>query len=198
MSVTDNRVPRLLSFLPWATSCLDVPFPCCYPNGWSTLNDTPISSRHSCVLLRGHRMVHLSLQVFHHFFTAVIVYKPEEITRTWWHGALKARTVCWVWMWPSTFGFPCFFYFILFFYCKMGALFMYIRFLNSLTWCQFIPILCISVCVFSWNKTNNPEPWNKLDPTYQYKVIQNIQVFSVRKLGQHSNCNLHFCWMQIL
>lgn len=25
---------------------------------------------------------------------------------------------------------------------------------------------------FSWNKTDNPEPWNNLDPTYQYKVIQ--------------------------
>ncbi|KAI3357272.1 hypothetical protein L3Q82_015727 [Scortum barcoo] len=22
----------------------------------------------------------------------------------------------------------------------------------------------------TWNKTNNPEPWNKLDPTYQYKL----------------------------
>uniref|UniRef100_A0A3P8QSE5 NDUFA4 mitochondrial complex associated like 2a n=1 Tax=Astatotilapia calliptera TaxID=8154 RepID=A0A3P8QSE5_ASTCA len=21
----------------------------------------------------------------------------------------------------------------------------------------------------TWDKTNNPEPWNKLDPTYQYK-----------------------------
>uniref|UniRef100_A0A672YXD8 NADH dehydrogenase [ubiquinone] 1 alpha subcomplex subunit 4-like 2 n=1 Tax=Sphaeramia orbicularis TaxID=375764 RepID=A0A672YXD8_9TELE len=21
----------------------------------------------------------------------------------------------------------------------------------------------------TWNKTQNPEPWNKLDPTYQYK-----------------------------
>uniref|UniRef100_A0A8C4Z7X1 NDUFA4 mitochondrial complex associated like 2 n=1 Tax=Gadus morhua TaxID=8049 RepID=A0A8C4Z7X1_GADMO len=21
-----------------------------------------------------------------------------------------------------------------------------------------------------WDKRNNPEPWNKLDPTYQYKV----------------------------
>ncbi|XP_069546695.1 cytochrome c oxidase subunit NDUFA4-like isoform X2 [Brachyistius frenatus] len=21
-----------------------------------------------------------------------------------------------------------------------------------------------------WDKKNNPEPWNKLDPTYQYKV----------------------------
>ncbi|KAF6735487.1 NADH dehydrogenase [ubiquinone] 1 alpha subcomplex subunit 4-like 2 [Oryzias melastigma] len=23
----------------------------------------------------------------------------------------------------------------------------------------------------SWNKTSNPEPWNKLDPTYQYKFV---------------------------
>ncbi|KAM7404459.1 hypothetical protein PAMP_011804 [Pampus punctatissimus] len=22
-----------------------------------------------------------------------------------------------------------------------------------------------------WNKTKNPEPWNKLDPTYQYKFV---------------------------
>ncbi|AWP02546.1 putative NADH dehydrogenase [Scophthalmus maximus] len=22
-----------------------------------------------------------------------------------------------------------------------------------------------------WNKTDNPEPWNKLDPTYQYKFV---------------------------
>ncbi|XP_005986323.1 NADH dehydrogenase [ubiquinone] 1 alpha subcomplex subunit 4-like 2 [Latimeria chalumnae] len=23
----------------------------------------------------------------------------------------------------------------------------------------------------SWDKKNNPEPWNKLDPTYQYKFV---------------------------
>ncbi|XP_077579479.1 NADH dehydrogenase [ubiquinone] 1 alpha subcomplex subunit 4-like 2 [Stigmatopora nigra] len=23
----------------------------------------------------------------------------------------------------------------------------------------------------TWDKTNNPEPWNKLDPTYQYKFV---------------------------
>ncbi|XP_020796508.1 NADH dehydrogenase [ubiquinone] 1 alpha subcomplex subunit 4-like 2 [Boleophthalmus pectinirostris] len=23
----------------------------------------------------------------------------------------------------------------------------------------------------TWNKTKNPEPWNKLDPTYQYKFM---------------------------
>ncbi|XP_034027623.1 NADH dehydrogenase [ubiquinone] 1 alpha subcomplex subunit 4-like 2 [Thalassophryne amazonica] len=22
-----------------------------------------------------------------------------------------------------------------------------------------------------WNKTNNPEPWNKLEPTYQHKLV---------------------------
>nr|XP_020474865.1 NADH dehydrogenase [ubiquinone] 1 alpha subcomplex subunit 4-like 2 [Monopterus albus] len=22
-----------------------------------------------------------------------------------------------------------------------------------------------------WDKTNNPEPWSKLDPTYQYKFL---------------------------
>ncbi|GLD45852.1 NADH dehydrogenase [ubiquinone] 1 alpha subcomplex subunit 4-like 2 [Lates calcarifer] len=22
-----------------------------------------------------------------------------------------------------------------------------------------------------WNKTKDPEPWNKLDPTYQYKFV---------------------------
>lgn len=38
----------------------------------------------------------------------------------------------------------------------------------------------ISVHVFSWNKTDNPEPWNKLDPTYQYKVIQHtIHTYSL-------------------
>ncbi|KAM4526986.1 cytochrome c oxidase subunit NDUFA4-like [Fundulus diaphanus] len=24
----------------------------------------------------------------------------------------------------------------------------------------------------SWDRTNNPEPWNKLDPTYQYKLFR--------------------------
>lgn len=23
----------------------------------------------------------------------------------------------------------------------------------------------------TWNKTKNPEPWNNLDPTYQYKFV---------------------------
>ncbi|XP_074500887.1 NADH dehydrogenase [ubiquinone] 1 alpha subcomplex subunit 4-like 2 [Sebastes fasciatus] len=23
----------------------------------------------------------------------------------------------------------------------------------------------------TWDKSNNPEPWNKLDPTYQYKFV---------------------------
>ncbi|CDQ69778.1 cytochrome c oxidase subunit NDUFA4 [Oncorhynchus mykiss] len=23
----------------------------------------------------------------------------------------------------------------------------------------------------NWNKKNNPEPWNQLDPTYQYKFL---------------------------
>ncbi|XP_029012564.1 NADH dehydrogenase [ubiquinone] 1 alpha subcomplex subunit 4-like 2 isoform X2 [Betta splendens] len=23
----------------------------------------------------------------------------------------------------------------------------------------------------TWNKSSNPEPWNKLDPTYQYKFV---------------------------
>lgn len=47
---------------------------------------------------------------------------------------------------------------------EMRALFMYIRFINMMPVYPF----CI---VFSWNKTKDPEPWNKLDPTYQYKVI---------------------------
>ncbi|XP_045885585.1 cytochrome c oxidase subunit NDUFA4 isoform X1 [Micropterus dolomieu] len=25
--------------------------------------------------------------------------------------------------------------------------------------------------VIFWDKKNNPEPWNKLDPTYQYKFL---------------------------
>ncbi|XP_013860121.1 NADH dehydrogenase [ubiquinone] 1 alpha subcomplex subunit 4-like 2 [Austrofundulus limnaeus] len=25
--------------------------------------------------------------------------------------------------------------------------------------------------VILWDKKNNPEPWNKLDPTYQYKFV---------------------------
>uniref|UniRef100_A0A8C7NBW8 Uncharacterized protein n=1 Tax=Oncorhynchus kisutch TaxID=8019 RepID=A0A8C7NBW8_ONCKI len=29
----------------------------------------------------------------------------------------------------------------------------------------------------TWNKKNNPEPWNQLDPTYQYKAyIQRVNV----------------------
>ncbi|KAK7145361.1 hypothetical protein R3I94_011457 [Phoxinus phoxinus] len=23
----------------------------------------------------------------------------------------------------------------------------------------------------SWDRRNNPEPWNRLDPTYQYKLV---------------------------
>lgn len=42
-----------------------------------------------------------------------------------------------------------------------------------------VPSYPNSVCVFSWDKTKNPEPWNNLDPTYQYKVIQHIHKYSV-------------------
>jgi len=37
-------------------------------------------------------------------------------------------------------------------------------------------ILYVFACLFSWNKTENPEPWNKLDPTYQYKVMHHTYV----------------------
>lgn len=39
-----------------------------------------------------------------------------------------------------------------------------------------------SVYVFSWNKTSNPEPWNKLDPTYQYKVTHSVYIHPYEKL----------------
>ncbi|KAG7494347.1 cytochrome c oxidase subunit NDUFA4-like [Solea senegalensis] len=29
-----------------------------------------------------------------------------------------------------------------------------------------------------WDKKNNPEPWNKLDPTYQYKSKERFLGFS--------------------
>lgn len=51
---------------------------------------------------------------------------------------------------------------------EMRGLFLHIRFPKSLN--IYCP-MCVHVFVFSWNKTTNPEPWNKLDPTYQYKVI---------------------------
>lgn len=34
----------------------------------------------------------------------------------------------------------------------------------------FFPSLWISYICSFWDKKSNPEPWNKLDPTYQYKV----------------------------
>ncbi|XP_028301870.1 cytochrome c oxidase subunit NDUFA4, partial [Gouania willdenowi] len=35
-----------------------------------------------------------------------------------------------------------------------------------------------------WDKRNNPEPWNKLDPTYQYKVTAiNNEYKSLKKEG---------------
>ncbi|XP_078139948.1 cytochrome c oxidase subunit NDUFA4 [Centroberyx gerrardi] len=35
-----------------------------------------------------------------------------------------------------------------------------------------------------WNKKNNPEPWNKLDPTYQYKFVAvNTDYKSLKKEG---------------
>uniref|UniRef100_A0A8C5I240 NDUFA4 mitochondrial complex associated like 2 n=1 Tax=Gouania willdenowi TaxID=441366 RepID=A0A8C5I240_GOUWI len=33
-----------------------------------------------------------------------------------------------------------------------------------------------------WDKRNNPEPWNKLDPTYQYKVTADLSP-SLKKEG---------------
>uniref|UniRef100_A0A674P0Q6 NDUFA4 mitochondrial complex associated like 2 n=1 Tax=Takifugu rubripes TaxID=31033 RepID=A0A674P0Q6_TAKRU len=30
----------------------------------------------------------------------------------------------------------------------------------------------------TWNKTSNPEPWNQLDPTYQYKVTTCTRIHS--------------------
>lgn len=37
----------------------------------------------------------------------------------------------------------------------------------------FIWRSCNHVCSL-WDKKNNPEPWNKLDPTYQYKVTNPV------------------------
>ncbi|KAM8913524.1 cytochrome c oxidase subunit NDUFA4 [Spinachia spinachia] len=35
-----------------------------------------------------------------------------------------------------------------------------------------------------WNKKNNPEPWNKLDPTYQYKFVAvNTDYKNLKKEG---------------
>ncbi|KAM6977473.1 NADH dehydrogenase [ubiquinone] 1 alpha subcomplex subunit 4-like 2 [Aplochiton taeniatus] len=33
----------------------------------------------------------------------------------------------------------------------------------------------------TWNKTNNPEPWNQLDPTYQYKFVAITQDYKTLK-----------------
>ncbi|XP_057685328.1 NADH dehydrogenase [ubiquinone] 1 alpha subcomplex subunit 4-like 2 isoform X1 [Corythoichthys intestinalis] len=49
----------------------------------------------------------------------------------------------------------------------------------------------------TWDKTNNPEPWNKLDPTYQYKercssptvlcsFVDTLQVNADRKPDTHT------------
>ncbi|TRY96548.1 hypothetical protein DNTS_004711 [Danionella cerebrum] len=35
-----------------------------------------------------------------------------------------------------------------------------------------------------WDKTNNPEPWNKLEPTFQYKFIAgNVDYSKLKKEG---------------
>ncbi|XP_061567451.1 cytochrome c oxidase subunit NDUFA4L [Cololabis saira] len=35
-----------------------------------------------------------------------------------------------------------------------------------------------------WNRTSNPEPWNKLDPTYQYKFYKvNMDYSKLKKEG---------------
>ncbi|KAM3878352.1 cytochrome c oxidase subunit NDUFA4 [Diretmus argenteus] len=35
-----------------------------------------------------------------------------------------------------------------------------------------------------WDKKNNPEPWNKLDPTYQYKFVAvNTEYERLKKEG---------------
>ncbi|XP_063072402.1 cytochrome c oxidase subunit NDUFA4 [Engraulis encrasicolus] len=35
-----------------------------------------------------------------------------------------------------------------------------------------------------WNRKSNPEPWNKLDPTYQYKFVAvNTDYKSLKKEG---------------
>ncbi|XP_071351352.1 cytochrome c oxidase subunit NDUFA4-like [Trachinotus anak] len=35
-----------------------------------------------------------------------------------------------------------------------------------------------------WDKKNNPEPWNKLDPTYQYKFVAiNTDYKNLKKEG---------------
>uniref|UniRef100_A0AAX7T1Q9 NDUFA4 mitochondrial complex associated like 2a n=1 Tax=Astatotilapia calliptera TaxID=8154 RepID=A0AAX7T1Q9_ASTCA len=48
----------------------------------------------------------------------------------------------------------------------------------------------------TWDKTNNPEPWNKLDPTYQYKVRQhmnsNLTVFYCRLIVKSTYTNTVF------
>ncbi|XP_067314314.1 NADH dehydrogenase [ubiquinone] 1 alpha subcomplex subunit 4-like 2 [Pseudorasbora parva] len=36
----------------------------------------------------------------------------------------------------------------------------------------------------SWDRKNNPEPWNKLDPTYQYKLVAiNTEYKHLKKEG---------------
>ncbi|KAL1021418.1 hypothetical protein UPYG_G00013030 [Umbra pygmaea] len=36
----------------------------------------------------------------------------------------------------------------------------------------------------TWNKTSNPEPWNELDPTYQYKFVAiNTDYKNLKKEG---------------
>lgn len=38
-----------------------------------------------------------------------------------------------------------------------------------------------------WNKKNNPEPWNKLDPTYQYKVTTPLTRARSHHAGQNTD-----------
>ena len=50
---------------------------------------------------------------------------------------------------------------------KMGSCVIYENVPLSL---QILFLMCTYLVLCSWDRNNNPEPWNKLGPTYQYKV----------------------------
>lgn len=80
----------------------------------------------------------------------------------------------------------CFYMFLLLLFGSISVSLLFVSFIFVAVCLQYSFLFLISLVFFSsplysacpesfnicslWDKKNNPEPWNKLDPTYQYKV----------------------------
>lgn len=135
-----------------------------------------------------HRLV--SLQHFHHFCSDDFFNMLDEIVRKmswWWHSGAKNTDR--LLSLNLTLNF-CFY--LVIFYCIIYQNREEIKQLSGVSdhlWLKWelyscisdsqraylISLLSVHICLCSWDKSNNPEPWNKLDPTYQYKVIQHTK-----------------------